>query len=212
MNILFIVGLILLGCAFVSAAAEIVTKVAHRPDMIVLSAIEFWRTVSPGTQIAARDAISGVSPVLWDPVLVTLMAMPAWLLFGLPGGLLAWRFRPNRHAPEGMNDDDVSPDSLYEGLAQMAKDEGFDKSIDDMAPTNMKRTDWGHDKAALATGRNNPQEDMGEESSRFIDALAKRAEAEEVATAQSARTAAAKARRPAPPAPGSLPKKPKRPG
>ncbi len=212
MKILFIVGLILLGCAFVSAAAEIVTKVAHRPDTIVLSAIDLWRTVSPGTQIAAREAISGISPALWDPFLITLMMMPAWLLFGLPGGLLAFLFRPNRHASEGMNDDDVSPDSLYEGLAQMAKDEGFDKGIDDMAPTNLKRTDWGHDKAALATGRNNPHEDMGEESSRFIDALAKRADAEEVAATQSAKTAAAKARRAAPPASGSPPKNPKRPG
>lgn len=210
MRILFVTGLGLLGCAFVSAAAEIGAKVAHRPDVAILSAIDLWRAMSPGTFAAARDAISGMSAGLWDPVLVTLLVLPAWLLFGLPGGLLAWRFRPNRNTSTGMSDDDISPDSLYENLAQMAKDEGYDKNIDDMAPANLKRLDWGHDKAALATGRNNPHEDMGEESSRFVDALAKRAAADDVAAPRVAKTAAGKSRPAMPPVPGSVPVPPKR--
>ncbi len=39
-----------------------------------------------------------ISPALWSDVIVPLLSLPAWLVLGVPGGLLVWRchFRRRR--------------------------------------------------------------------------------------------------------------------
>ena len=53
------------------------------------------------TQIQVKK----ISPALWDPLLVSLLSLPAWFLFGAPGGTLVWYCRPNKEmTAEGLEE------------------------------------------------------------------------------------------------------------
>jgi hypothetical protein len=176
MKVFFVVGWLLIGTGFLTASLETSAKIAIRSSSPFLPAIDLWRAQFPDSLAAARDAVEAIHPFLWDPVIVGLMILPAWLLLGLPGAVLVWFGRPNRH--KALDDDGaISPHSLYEDLAKAAKEEGFDKTIDDMAP-NVKSFDWAKDDPAQSQARRTPHEDMGEESARFADELSKRAAVE----------------------------------
>lgn len=201
MKLFFVIGWLLLASAFLAAAADISVKVSRNSGGALLSAIDLWNSVSPDTLIATRSLLSDIHPALWDPLLTTLLILPAWLLLGLPGGVLAYLCRPNRRddSLEGGNDDDMTPHSLYEELAKAAKDEGYGDSVDDMAP-NVGKIDYGHSDAALGRGRvRSKQEDMGEASADFANELSKRAKAEGYTEDDHGRSRRPAAPRPSPP-------------
>jgi hypothetical protein len=174
MKAIFSLGWVFLAAGFISVMAETSARLSTETSGAIVSASELWNALSPGTFIAAQNLIEGVSSVLWDPILLGIMFLPAWLIFGGPGAAMAWLCQPNRHKT-GI-DDDISSLSVYDDLSQFAKEEGYDKGIDDMAPS-FGNLDWGHDEKAMRTGRGIKQEDMGEESALFTDALAKNANA-----------------------------------
>lgn len=50
---------------------------------------QHWFNLSPGTLSLAQSAIEKhVSPALWDPVVVTILLAPAWVVFGVTGLIL----------------------------------------------------------------------------------------------------------------------------
>ena len=50
---------------------------------------QHWFNLSPGTLALAQSAIEkNMSPVLWDPVVVTTLLAPAWVVFGVSGLIL----------------------------------------------------------------------------------------------------------------------------
>ncbi len=175
MKAIFGLGWVFLAAGFISATAETSARLSSKTASAIVSASDLWNALSPGTFIAARNIVGGISPALWDPILLSIMILPAWLLLGGPGAAMAWLCRPNRNKT-GVDDDDISSMSVYDDLAKFAKEEGYDKEVDDMAPS-FGNLDWGHDEKAMRTGRGIKQEDMGEESARFTDALAKSANA-----------------------------------
>ena len=52
--------------------------------------------LAPDLFIKAHDAIEAHFPLLWDPALVTVLLMPAWLVVGVLGLLLVALTRPRR--------------------------------------------------------------------------------------------------------------------
>jgi hypothetical protein len=174
MRIFFILGWVLLAASFVAAAAETTAKIATRASGAFLPAADLWRNYFPNAFASFRDGAEGIHPVLWEPLLSTVLLLPAWLLLSIPGALLAWFCRPSRNHPID-EDGEMSPSSLYDDLAKAAKEEGFDSKVDDMAP-NTRSFDWAKNDPAQAQARRTPHEDMGEEAQRFADELAKRAQ------------------------------------
>ncbi len=115
-----LLGWILLIGAFVFAAADVAAQ-GVAGEFGILGAVDLLDILAPDFLdrliIAVRD---GIHPFAWDPVLVTLMALPGWLLAGVPGVALAWHFRLQ---PIGGDEDDDLPYNTYEGIVVAAKEE-----------------------------------------------------------------------------------------
>lgn len=61
------------------------------------SLLSHWKTTSPGTLAATGSFVQHYGhPKLWDPVLLRLMLLPAWLLIGTLGVVLAVLSRGKR--------------------------------------------------------------------------------------------------------------------
>ncbi len=136
---LFYFGWVLLVLAFAAASAEAVTA---GPGLFV-SAHELWYALSAKHFTISQIRIERISPGLWDPVVLTLLTPPAWFLFGLPGVVLSWHFRPGRRLTPAEEEDHrkhVENLFLYDELAAEAKREGYADEDDDMSPDHT-----GHD-------------------------------------------------------------------
>ncbi|MDA0654280.1 MAG: hypothetical protein O3C09_02630 [Proteobacteria bacterium] len=91
-----VLGLVFLAAALMAGAAELALWVdtgAYR----FLSVGELWRSIHPGTFASVRvwienDEFLG-APWLWNPFVVTLLAVPAWPTAGAAGVALHVLFR-----------------------------------------------------------------------------------------------------------------------
>jgi hypothetical protein len=156
MRFLFYTGWVLLICAFIAAAAEQVVRLYPGASAIMTPAYDLWYTLAPKNQTIVQIRIERIAYFLWDPVLKSVLALPAWLLLGLPGVLLAWYCRPGRVMTAEQREDYnkyVEGLFLYDTLAKEAKAEGHATGHDDMAPDH-----YGHD-ALEAADRANAEPD-----------------------------------------------------
>ena len=139
----FYIGWVLLLAAFAGAAAETIARALPGGAGWMLSAADLWQALWPGAYLISAIRISAVVPQLWDPVILTFLSVPAWMLFGLPGVILAWMCRPNRElsaaAAEELQEHEASL-FLYDDLARearkWARDEGDDLGADDRLPNH----------------------------------------------------------------------------
>ncbi len=135
---LFYFGWALLALAFVAGAAGVVPRAMSADSGGVVSAYELWYAAWPGSLITTQIRIErGLAPWLWDPVLVTALRLPAWLLLGLPGGLLTWFLRPNKEMSPAEREDLKKQEEsfeLYDRLAREARESGVDEAEDDQLP------------------------------------------------------------------------------
>ncbi|MGB0672169.1 MAG: hypothetical protein ACPGNT_11795 [Rhodospirillales bacterium] len=133
MILFFFTGIVLLVAAFIGAAMEAVAPLPPESRSLLNPGSEVWPALWPQSFLALEGVIGSVSPVLWDPVAITLLKLPLWMLAGIPGFYLALRFRPAvllRHDDDGPEEDDLF---LFDRLAQRAREEGFHDG-DDMHP------------------------------------------------------------------------------
>ena len=109
-------GWILLVTAFLFAAADVAAQ-GLIGELGALSAVDVLDILAPNFLdqliLMVRD---GIHPLAWDPVLITIMTLPGWLLTGAPGVALAWQFRIR---PIGGDEADL-PYTDYEDLAAAA--------------------------------------------------------------------------------------------
>lgn len=143
MRVLFYLGWVLLFLAFAGAAAEAVPRSlsggAGGSGWFV-SAYDLWYAAKPGSLVVTQIQVEKLSPVLWDPVIVALLALPAWLLFGLPGVLLTWFFRPHKEMTAEQREDLRKQEEsllLFDKLTEEARAAGFDDGEDDQAPAQV---------------------------------------------------------------------------
>ena len=142
MIVLFYFGWLLLVLAFIAGAAEAVVRQGPGGGMLV-PAYDLWYTIWPGGLVITQIRIEKFAPLLWDPVLVTVLAIPAWALLAGPGVALTWYLRPNRTMTRDELEDARKHEEslmLYDELARAAMAEGADINDDDMAPDHS-----GHD-------------------------------------------------------------------
>lgn len=125
MGILFYLGLGLLCLAFLSGAAEMAARLAPGMNSIVISAYDLWHTFSPTSLVHAHIVVQrNIGQWLWDPVLKTVMMLPAWFLFGAPGAVLVWLHNPRR-CSEGKGTINENDFFLIDALAEKAKEDGY---------------------------------------------------------------------------------------
>jgi len=139
MILLFYLGWLLLVLAFAGASLE---SVLSGPTLF-MSAHDLWYTFSARSFTLSQIHIERLSPILWDPILVTLLAVPAWALCGVPGVLLTWFCRPGRVlTPEEEDAHRKHAEGLFllDELAKEARRLGYHDNDDDMAPDHS-----GHD-------------------------------------------------------------------
>jgi len=141
-RLFFYFGWLLLGAAFIAGAAEpLATSTGFGLSNLIVPAYDLWYSVSPRTLVISQINIEKLAPVIWDPMLLALLQFPAWLLLGIPGTALAWRFRPYREISEEMEEDlEHYRQSLLviEELSRRAReDEDYDPKEDDNAPVHL---------------------------------------------------------------------------
>ncbi len=87
------VGLLILAGAFVSLVVDGTRSVAARSTEI----LPLGRTataLAPDAFVKAHAFIETHAPLLWDPVLVTVLLLPTWLVLGVLGFVLLALTRP----------------------------------------------------------------------------------------------------------------------
>ena len=138
MRLLFYLGFMLLVLAFTAGAADVIPRnYARGGGNGFVSAYELLYAIWPGKLIVAQIHTERLSPLLWDPLLIGLLTLPAWLLLGLPGGLLAWFNRPHKElspeVEESMRRQEENL-QLYDKLVQDAQEAGFGDEAFDESP------------------------------------------------------------------------------
>ncbi len=136
-------GWALLLAAFAAAAAEVVVPSPSGVPEFFVPALNLWYSGWPGSLINTQIRLERIAPFLWDPVLVSLLSLPAWLLFGLPGVMLSWMSRPGGFADKRERVDLRKYEEamlFYDDLAREARHQGMDRDGDDMSPDHS-----GHD-------------------------------------------------------------------
>ncbi|MEQ8664933.1 MAG: hypothetical protein RIC16_04340 [Rhodospirillales bacterium] len=141
-RILFYAGWALLAAAFIAGAAEpLATSTGFGFSSLIVPAYDLWYSLSPRTLILTEIRVEAVAPFVWDPLALTLLQLPAWLLLGIPGGLLTWFLRPYQAISDEMREDlEHYRESLLiiETLSRDAEaDDTYDPDEDDNAPVHL---------------------------------------------------------------------------
>lgn len=119
--------------AFAAASAEAVMS----GPVLFMSAHDLWYALSAKSFTLTQIRVERLSVALWNPILTTVLAVPAWALLGVPGALMAWFCRPGRRlTPEEEEDHRKHAESLflYDALAEEARRDGYADDGDDMSP------------------------------------------------------------------------------
>jgi hypothetical protein len=89
--LLRIFGVWLLLLAMVAAVIDATKSLAGGGAWVVTPMGDQWRALSPETLEDVKSWIdTSVSPILWDPVMTTVLHAPTWVVFGILGVLLYW--------------------------------------------------------------------------------------------------------------------------
>jgi hypothetical protein len=97
LRILRVLGWILIIAAFYALWLELLVYFdtgVYEPGLLWA----YWYVFSPSSLNFIQDIIQRyLFPELWDPVIVTILLCPAWVVLGVPGLLIEWRCRRRRH-------------------------------------------------------------------------------------------------------------------
>ena len=84
-------GVWLLLLAMVAAVVDATKSLAGGGAWVVTPMGEQWRQLAPEMLQASRQwIINTAGGWLWDPVILSILAAPTWVVFGILGVLLYW--------------------------------------------------------------------------------------------------------------------------
>ncbi len=84
-------GIWLLLLAMVAAVVDATKSLAGGGAWVVTPLGEQWRQLAPEMLGGFRQwIIDSVGAWLWDPILLSILAAPTWVVFGILGVLLYW--------------------------------------------------------------------------------------------------------------------------
>ena len=124
MRALYLGGWILVVMACFGAMAETAAHMVPHARGFFLSAYDVWYALAPGNLVVTRIRIESLlGPWAWDPVMVSLLAVPAWVLFGVPGTALIWFGRPRGRPGDDIGREEEESLFLFDTLAEHAEAE-----------------------------------------------------------------------------------------
>ncbi len=91
----FLGGIFLL-IAVVILVADITNARGPITAGLAVSTAKHWSNLAPASLASGQKSAQAVSSILWDPILKSFLAIPAWSLFALLGSLLAYIGRRRR--------------------------------------------------------------------------------------------------------------------
>jgi len=145
---MFLVALGLLAAAVETAARGL----PGADRSFFMSAYDLWYTLRPKSLLVFEMRTEGLAPWLWNPLMTTILAFPAWFVFGVPGSIFAWFCHPKRN---NQADDDINEVlesfTLFDELTRQARKEnpmGEEHGPRDMLPDHL----MGEDLAPDANG------------------------------------------------------------
>jgi hypothetical protein len=87
----------LLLLAAVALITDVTRTTSGDAGLVVTSLAEHWRAIAPGTFDAARAAVTRrAGGWMWDPVILGMLRLPAWLMLGGLGLGLGYAGRRRR--------------------------------------------------------------------------------------------------------------------
>ena len=93
-----IIAWILIGCAFMVLGHDLLQYLDSKSWYSILLG-ELWFMIAPeGLNLTQAIVQRYITPTLWDPVILTMLLWPAWLVFLVPGLVLLLLFRKRRKA------------------------------------------------------------------------------------------------------------------
>ena len=93
-----LIGWILVGCAFLVLGHDILLYLNTEAWHSILLG-ELWYNLNPqGLNLTQAIVQRYLTPVLWDPVILTVLLWPAWLVFLAPGVVFLLLCRKRRPA------------------------------------------------------------------------------------------------------------------
>lgn len=149
MRVLFYLGWVFLVLTFAAAAAEAIPRSMPGGGGGIISAYDLWYAAWPGSLIVAQIQVEKLSPALWDPMIVGVLALPGWLLFGGPGAFLVWFCRPFKQMTEQELEDLKKQEEsllLFERLSREAEEAGYtdgDDRLPDHSGHELLESDGG---------------------------------------------------------------------
>jgi len=103
-SVLRIMARPLLIAAVIALAYDGTRTLAGGSGLVVTPLVEHWSSFSPASLEALKALVtSKVHPAAWDMVLTRLLRLPAWLVIGTLGLLLAWLGRRRKDVPIYVN-------------------------------------------------------------------------------------------------------------
>lgn len=94
----------LLLVAVVALVYDGTRTLAGGSGIVITSLVEHWQGLFPGSlEIVKQFIVRRVSPALWDGGMLKVLRMPAWLVIGVLGLLLAWIGRKRHKVNVYMN-------------------------------------------------------------------------------------------------------------
>jgi hypothetical protein len=81
-------GLWILAAAFIFLIYDGTKSIADRTDFFITKTSDVWSAIHQNSLAALQPLIERPLPWLWDPVAVTVLAQPAWLVLAVIGILL----------------------------------------------------------------------------------------------------------------------------
>jgi hypothetical protein len=98
------IGYVFLCLALAALAYDGARMIADNGHIAFTSIEQHWNSLSPRTLASFRDLVGEASPYLVSPLLMTLMALPAWMVAGGLGTLIYLAaYRPPRPSiPDGI--------------------------------------------------------------------------------------------------------------
>lgn len=140
MRFLFYLGWALLIAAFLITAADPFLTLLGEGGLWT-PAYEVWYAYDPHSLILSQIRVEKITPALWDPVIVSVLQIPGWLLFGVPGAVLTWTCRPNKVMSDDVREEyERQKESLFvldELSREARRDEDYDPNEDDQAPAHL---------------------------------------------------------------------------
>lgn len=97
-------GYCFLGLAVTALAYDGMRTIADNGRLAFTTIEMHWMTISPSSMEAARAAVESVNSLLWSPLIMTILVLPAWIVIGGFGCLLylAGYTPPRSPIPDGI--------------------------------------------------------------------------------------------------------------